>query len=147
MKFEKYIIENDIREFGNNIKKAFKKNNIYSILSNSPIESGPFDGGCRIVARTLKKLKPEGKIITITSDIGDDNWQAEHYGLAVDSGVIDGDGFSSSKEIWAKNFTKREFMSRPYKIVDKEVSSEFIDTDEETEKKLALALKNFISKV
>lgn len=147
MKFERYIVESDTREFGDKIKKAFKNNYIYSILLNSPVESGPFDGGCRIVARTLQKIKPEGKIITITSDIGDDNWQAEHYGLAIDNGVVDGDGFSSSKEVWAKNFTKKEFMTRPYKIVDKEISSDFIDKDDKTEKELEMALKKFLSKV
>ena len=127
---------------GDKVKQAFKKDAVASILQNSgPIQSGPLDGGCRVLARALKRIEPTGKIITIEGQLEDGTWQAEHYGLELDGGMIDGDGYAPSRESWARRFAKNESLDRPYRITEGEVQSEDIPQDAPTEKKLAAALE------
>lgn len=124
--------------FGDKIKKSFKTNEVMSLLLDSPAQSGPFDGGCLIVAKALKRIEPDGKIITIESKV-EDGWQAEHYGLKLNGGVIDADGYAKSPEEWAKRFTKNELLKSPYRVTESLVPGEATD-DPPTEKKLAEVL-------
>jgi N12 class adenine-specific DNA methylase len=127
---------------GDKIKQAFKKDAVASILLDSgPIQSGPLDGGCRVLARALKRIEPSGKIITIEGQLKDGTWQAEHYGFELDGGMIDGDGYAASREAWAKRFANNESLDRPYRITEGEVQSEDVPQDAPTEKKLAAALE------
>jgi len=126
---------------GGKVKRAFKDNAIYSILLDSgPVQAGPLDGGCRILARALKRIEPSGKIITIESPTTDGGWEAEHYGFELEGGVIDGDGYTPSRDAWAKGFAKNEHFNRPYRVTEGEVPSDDIPQDAPTEKKLADAL-------
>jgi len=138
-----YVDQELPRWIGDKVKRAFKKDAVASILINAgPIQSGPLDGGCRVLARALKRIEPKGKIITIEGQIKDGTWQAEHYGFELDGGMIDGDGYASSRETWAKRFAKNESLDRPYRITEGEVQSEDVPQDAPTEKKLAAALEN-----
>ena len=144
-KGEKYTIGTAELELpkwlGDKVKQAFKKDAVASILLDSgPVQSGPLDGGCRVLARALKRIEPTGKIITIEGQLADGTWQAEHYGLELDGGMIDGDGYAPSREAWAQRFAKNESLDRPYRITEGEVQSEDIPQDVPTEKKLAAAL-------
>ena len=127
---------------GDKIKKAFKKDSIVSILLDfGPIQAGPLDGGCLVLARALKRIEPTGKIITIEGHQEDGTWQAEHYGFELNGVMIDGAGHAPSREVWAKRFAKNENLDRPYRITEGQVESDEIVQDVPTEKKLAAALE------
>ena len=127
---------------GEKVKQAFKKDSIASILIDAgPIQSGPLDGGCRVLARALKRIEPSGKIITIEGKLKDGTWQAEHYGFELDGGMIDGDGYAPSRESWANRFAENERLDRPYRITEGEVESADVPQDAPTEKKLAAELE------
>ncbi|MFZ4436834.1 MAG: JAB domain-containing protein [Syntrophales bacterium] len=130
------------RWLGDKVKQAFRKDEVVSILTDAgPIQSGPLDGGCRVLARALKRIEPTGKIITIEGQLEDGTWQAEHYGLELEGGMIDGNGYAASREEWAKDFAMNESLDIPYRITEGEVQSEDIPQDAPTEKKLAAALE------
>ena len=86
-------------EIGKAVRTALKsshKDGIALILINSRHECSHSDGGCRIVARALKQIIPDGRIVTMVSrsvHLGS-IWSPTHYGFRLpgDTGVIDGRG-------------------------------------------------------
>ncbi len=133
-----------IREQGGVVRDALQKNEIYTILSTAPnIESGPLDGACRVVARALKIVEPEGTIVTLESKING-KWQAEHYGLETPGGgILDGLGWTPTRDEWIIRFADEENMllhDRPTRVVTGETPSEDIPIDHRVERELAAAL-------
>lgn len=85
------------------ISKAFQNKKVAECLLNSKVRSGPFDGGCLIVAKSLQKLFGKGKIVRMESD-----YQWEHYGLQIGNHFFDGYGKARSAIEWKKRFATKE---------------------------------------
>lgn len=90
------------------IRRAFRANDTMDVLVNqSFVQSGPFDGGCLIVAKALYHLFPEGELVHIANEFG----EAEHYGLRMpDGSVIDAAGVHPSETSWIQYMEQEELM-------------------------------------
>lgn len=92
-------------EISDSIKKAFRSNPVADVLMNKSIaQSGPFDGGCLIVAKALQHSLGEGELVRIVSDAN--GGQTEHYGLETSHGIVDAAGVHASPEKWIADFEK-----------------------------------------
>lgn len=75
---------------------------------DSHIESGPFDGGCLIVARAIIKFVGKGKIVRIISNANHD--QTQHYGALINNRIYDADGEHANWQSWIKYFSTVELV-------------------------------------
>lgn len=84
------------------IAAAFRTNMVMKPLLDST-GSGPFDGGCLVVAKALQRVLG-GSIIRMQSWRGD-----EHYGVRMpDGSVYDGDGKIGSEKLWIARIEQNE---------------------------------------
>jgi hypothetical protein len=95
------------RKLGHKIKKAFRRNRVMKVLVDA-LGSGPFDGGCLVVAKALIRLFPELKIVTMILNHYGENIPAHYAVMCPDGGIIDGDGYAPSPEAFIKRFIKNE---------------------------------------
>ena len=139
-------------EIGKAVRTALKsshKDGIALILINSRHECSHSDGGCRIVARALKQIIPDGRIVTMVSrsvHLGS-IWSPTHYGFRLpgDTGVIDGRGRASSARAWIRRFKTAELLiGREFKVVEKEMPGT-APKDTKLVNKLAAALGLFLT--
>jgi hypothetical protein len=97
---------------GKKVRRVLRSNEVSRILMDeSEARSGPFDGGCLIVAKALQRHFGKGELVRLVSDAN--GGQTEHYGLQVGEVIFDAAGEHSSPEKWAANFKKQENFTRP----------------------------------
>ena len=134
--------------FGDKVKRAFRSNAIASITIDAPeVGAGWLDGGCRILARALKMLEPDGRIVTILFKF-DGKLQGDHYGYEfADGGVVDGNGYFPDRNSWMEEFVSSEAPERrgKVKVVDGEYPSELVPTIPSVEKALADSIARVLS--
>lgn len=94
------------KKFSNAILAAFKSNAVASILQKSVAKSGPFDGGCLIVAKALVHVAGTGELATIASNRN--GYQTEHYGALIQDAYYDADGGAASFDEWRDRFVDHE---------------------------------------
>ncbi|MCX7008791.1 MAG: strawberry notch family protein, partial [Kiritimatiellaeota bacterium] len=122
------------------IKSAFKRNDVATVLANSKADAGPFDGGCLIVAHAFLQLLPQGKLVRMESLV-DGQPQAEHYGVRFPDGrILDADGFAADGDAWIKLFSEQELLRRAAVVKEGWIPSE-APSDPSAEKKLANVLR------
>ena len=93
------------RELHRRIRSATKTDAFYDVLVNQSVaKSGPFDGGCLIVAEAFMQVWPDAKLVRIVS--ADDCTQ--HYGVKRNDRWIDASGAYLSFHEWACVFAEAE---------------------------------------
>lgn len=94
------------------IVRAFRNEAVMKILvDDSKVQSGPFDGGCLIVAKAFKNLFPEGRIVHISFTGPNGKQHADHYGLRLpDKMIIDAAGLHESADCWIAYLNMHEGM-------------------------------------
>lgn len=103
------------RKLGKEIKKAFRQDDVMGILLNSPLQSGPFDGGCLVVAKALCSLFPEFKLVVLVRRAEGKTRILDHYAaMCPDGGLIDADGYASSPANFIKRFIKNEHLKHAH---------------------------------
>ena len=140
------------KRFGDAVRDAVRGNRIAGILIGAPgIEAGPFDGGCRVLARALLLLVPGGRVVTIEGQVAARSqphrlvWQAEHYGFEFPGGgVVDGDGYAATRGEWMRRFVRNELVNRPVRVVAGETPSQEVPTDARVERRLALEIRRHL---
>jgi hypothetical protein len=96
------------RKLGKEIKKAFRRNGVMTVLLNA-LHSGPFDGGCLVVAKAIVRLVPECKVVTMVRRLDNGKDISDHYAVQCpDGGIIDADGYSPNTQAFIKRFLRNE---------------------------------------
>ena len=128
---------------GDVISRAFRTNAVMDVLTNQSVaQSGPFDGGCLIVAKALQ-LIVGGNLVRIASDINDG--QTEHYGLRVGGVIYDADGAYRSSDEWISHFAEIEnIKDRTLSFAEGYDGSSEIPDDPKAAKTLASVLNNIL---
>ena len=94
------------------IRAAFSSNEILAVLlDDSTAQSGPFDGGCLIVAKALLLLTGKGTLIRIVRH--EPHTQTEHYGIEIDGHIYDASGKHQNATAWINTFASRELIAPP----------------------------------
>jgi hypothetical protein len=83
------------------------------LLEKSEAQSGPFDGGCLIIAKAII-LVAGGSLVRVVSDVN--GGQTEHYGALVEGVIFDFDGPTNNSDEWLARFKRNEY------IVDRSLS-------------------------
>ncbi len=119
------------------IKNAYDGNELHRVLNESEAQSGPFDGGCLIMAKAIRRANGGGELVRIKSDAN----EAEHYGTMIDGKIYDADGAHASPEEWIKNFADHENVSdRKLDFATGLVENGEIPDDPRAEKQVAALL-------
>ena len=118
-----------------NVSKAFQTDDVIDVLLDSRAESGPFDGGCLIVARALQNVYG-GELVYLHSEVG-----VEHYGVRLPNGTyLDADGVANTEEEWISRFQEAELVDREMEVRDGYAAGEALD-DPQAVKKLTKILR------
>lgn len=142
------------RWFGGRIKGAFKKDHIIGILLDSDvIGAGPCDGGCRVLAKALTFVEPEGKIVTMEHQVRGE-WYPTHYGYEFrDGGIVDGNGYYANRNSWMRKFIKDEVAPfartpvEPHRVSEGELDSDEVPEDPSAARALADAIARHLSDI
>lgn len=95
------------KAIGKRVKQAFRHNAVMEVLLDA-VDSGPFDGGCLIVAKALRRIMPECKLCTVLRRAGEAEI-ADHYVLLCpDGGVMDADGWARDSMTFIRRFMRNE---------------------------------------
>jgi len=119
------------REIGKRVNRAFRRDRVARVLLDA-LDSGPFDGGCLVVAKALARLFPECKVATVVRracgmEIPD------HYAVTCpDGGMIDADGYAPTPQAFLGRFVKNEHSGdRPASFrVKRRMLEPFSDIDD-----------------
>ena len=76
------------------------------LVNNSPVQSGPFDGGCLIVAKAIIRAIDGGELVRLISRKR--VTQTEHYGVMHKGVIYDFDGSAKTPDEWIKRFVENE---------------------------------------
>jgi hypothetical protein len=93
---------------GEFLKWQFTTDAVMNLLVNSHVASGPFDGGCLVVARAIIEFVGEGNIVRMVSNIN--HGQTEHYGALVRNRIYDADGMHVTWQMWTQHFAEVEHV-------------------------------------
>lgn len=99
----------NITNLSHSITQVYK--NIFfwhTLVDQSKVQAGPFDGGCLICAQAIIKAVGRGVLVRITSPLNDG--QTEHYGALIDGMIFDFDGPAKSSNKWIERFRKNEMI-------------------------------------
>lgn len=119
------------------VDQILKSDELYSIMENSKIKSGPFDGGSLVLARGFHKII-KGDFVYLESKRNSLKI-AEHYGLRLNNGaILDGEGYASNETEWKRRYiyeelvdypltTKRGIRPESIHIIDEEASQKIAD--------------------
>lgn len=106
---------------------------IYQKLLDSTARSGPFDGGCLILAKAMRLAYGRGELAYIGSSVN----EAEHFGLFIDGWFLDMDGPAETAEEWISRFSKNENCHRDGMFVGFGLPDTLIPQDPSSEKAIA----------
>lgn len=106
------------------IKRVLQDDVFWAIMQDD-VCSGPFDGGCLLVALALKKAFG-GKLVTLVRDSG----VADHYGCLIDGTIYDFDGAAKTGTRWSSRFRSNECVRYSLKYVDSHVPNPDVPTGE-----------------
>jgi len=85
-----------------------RRDRVMGVLLDA-LGSGPFDGGCLVVAKALVRLVPECKVVTMVRRLDNGKDIPDHYAAQCpDGGIIDADGYAPNPQAFIKRFLKNE---------------------------------------
>lgn len=123
-------------ELGQRLRALFRQNRVAKILIDSEARSGPFDGGCLIVAKALQHVLGEGDLVRLVRLSG----LTDHYGLKTSQGILDANGVYTSGAEWAKKFSAYERLDHPVALASGHDPESEIPDDPRAVKALAQEL-------
>lgn len=117
-----------------------------AMVEQSTFRSGPFDGGCYVVASALIAAVGAGDLVYLASSLN--SGQVEHFGVRIDGVYYDFSGPARSPYEWIERLRQDEFIYDRDLFFD-EIEGKYIDNvprDPETSRKVTHLLKMRLAK-
>jgi GNAT superfamily N-acetyltransferase len=123
------------------IRRTYKDDSFWDLMVNrSKAQSGPFDGGCLVVAQALVEAFPGAELVRMVSPLN--GGQTEHYGARIGKYLCDFYGPFDTPKAWIDNFVREESIrDRALSFAEGSNPQAEIVDDPETSSKVAALLK------